>query len=133
LFRSFFLLFHKPKGISSFKCISIVRKITGLRKIGHAGTLDPLASGLLIIGIRKKATQNLSYFQNLPKTYLAEITLGIETDSYDREGKIVYRHPHPINISKTKIIKTLKNFEGIQQQKPPIFSAIKINGLSHDL
>ena len=81
------LLADKPKGITSFDVIRILRKKMGIRKMGHAGTLDPLASGLMIIGIND-GTKKMTDFLKLPKTYIADILLGKKTETGDAEGKI---------------------------------------------
>ena len=123
-----FILINKPKGITSHDVIDYLRKVTGIRKIGHSGTLDPLANGLLIVGIGRESTRQLEKFLKLPKTYLAEIFLGQERDTNDAEGKIISEkknlQPFPIE----KIKKTLSKFLGEQKQIPPKFSAIKIKG-----
>ncbi|KKW12680.1 MAG: tRNA pseudouridine synthase B, partial [Parcubacteria group bacterium GW2011_GWA2_49_9] len=82
------LLIDKPKGITSFDCIRILRKELGIRKMGHAGTLDPMATGLMIIGVGD-GTKKLHEFLKLDKTYEAEILLGIRTDTGDVTGNVV--------------------------------------------
>jgi len=122
-----FILINKPKGMTSFDVVSYLRKITGVKKIGHCGTLDPLASGLLICAIGRGATKRIVLFLKQDKTYLAEIELGKESDTYDMEGKIkemeVKRKP-----TKKEIEKILKVFIGEIDQLPPIYSAKKVNG-----
>lgn len=120
------LLVNKPKGISSNQCIQTIKKnIFGL-KIGHAGTLDPLASGLLVVGIGK-ATKKLNIFSNSNKEYMATIQFNKSTSTYDSEGEIT-------NITKNKVTKnvffnTIKDIEKkYRLQEVPIFSSIKING-----
>ena len=82
------VLIDKPKGPTSFDMVSRLRRKLGIRKIGHAGTLDPLASGLLILGVGK-GTKKLADLIKLPKTYEAEILLGVSTDTGDLEGKVL--------------------------------------------
>ena len=82
------LLVDKSKGKSSFDVIRILRRKLGIRKMGHAGTLDPLASGLLIIGV-EKGTKKLNGYLHLPKTYIIDVLLGKQTDTGDMEGKII--------------------------------------------
>ena len=123
-----FILINKPKGITSHDVIDYLRKVTGIRKIGHSGTLDPLANGLLIVGIGRESTRQLEKFLKLPKTYLAEIFLGQERDTNDAEGKIISEKKNLQPFPVEKIKKTLSKFLGEQKQIPPKFSAIKIKG-----
>lgn len=122
-----FLMIDKEGGITSHWVVEKLRQITKIKKIGHAGTLDPLATGLLIIGIGKEATKKLSNFLKLDKEYLAKIQLGAVSDTYDAEGEIkelpVAKHP-----TKEKIIRVLNEFVGETKQIPPSFSAKKIKG-----
>lgn len=122
-----FILINKQTGISSFKVISILRKTTGVRKIGHAGTLDPIASGLLIVAIGRESTKRLSHFMNLEKEYLASVYLGKNTDTYDREGKIVSEYSGK-DIEIKEIKKAISSFIGQIEQIPPMFSAKKYKG-----
>jgi len=122
-----FLLVDKPKGITSHDVIDQLRKITGIRKIGHSGTLDPLAEGLLIVGIGRPATKRLSFFLNLDKEYIAKIRLGAISDTYDAEGKITeIENVSPPSLQKVK--KVISKFIGEIDQIPPLFSAKKIRG-----
>jgi tRNA pseudouridine55 synthase len=106
-----------------------LRKLLDTKKIGHAGTLDPLATGILVVGVGREATKQLSRAVNGEKEYLAEIKLGTGSTTYDGEGekKIKYVN-NDLAIDKGKIKKVLKKFIGKIQQAPPIYSAIKING-----
>lgn len=120
------LLINKPKGISSFDVIRILRKKTGIKKIGHSGTLDPAASGLLIIGIGN-ATKRLKEFELLPKTYIMDVLFGLKTETGDLEGKILAKRK--VYKIETKTIKNvLKKLEGKIKLQVPLYSAIKING-----
>jgi len=122
-----FILINKPAGPSSHHIIQKLRFITNIRTIGHSGTLDPFASGLLLVAINKKCTTQLSSLQKLNKTYKTSLQLGYISDSYDITGNI-----KPItnnyNLTKKQIQLTLEKFIGSQLQTPPIFSAKKING-----
>ncbi len=126
------LLIDKPYGWTSFQAVKKIKydlkKHLGIKKIkvGHAGTLDPLASGLLIV-CTGKMTKNISEFQNQPKTYKAVFKLGATTPSYDLETKIDHTFPTD-HITKELILETTKQFIGTIQQKPPVFSAIKHQG-----
>ncbi len=122
-----FIIINKPAGITSHDVVDKLRKITGIKKIGHAGTLDPFATGILIIAISRSATKQISTFVKLDKEYLAEIHLGTTTDTYDKDGKITSKSDIK-NISQDKIEKTLRQFTGNQKQIPPAYSAKKIKG-----
>ena len=115
---------NKPKGISSFGVIARLRKILNIKKIGHAGTLDPLAEGVLPIFVGNYT--RLIQFVPKTKSYRAYARLGIETNTYDTEGEILSKKI--INYDIKKIKKYLKSFEGKILQTPPIFSAISVNG-----
>ena len=122
-----FLLINKPKSISSHDVVNVLRKITNIKKIGHAGTLDPLAEGLLLLAIGRKATKEINYFIGLDKEYKATLKLGEETDTYDKEGKITRKYNEK-KIKKKKIKEVLKSFTKEQLQVPPMFSAKKVKG-----
>jgi tRNA pseudouridine55 synthase len=122
-----FILINKPSGITSHDVVDKLREITGIRKIGHAGTLDPFATGLLILGIGREFTRKLSIFQKKDKEYIATLRLGAESDTFDREGKIVEKKIEKIPERK-EIEEVLKNFLGEIEQIPPAFSAKKIKG-----
>lgn len=117
----------KEEGISSNKFIQRLKKELNLTKIGHAGTLDPFASGLLLIGTGNY-TKLLNYFKDLDKTYTGTILFGTETDTFDKTGKIISEEKIEIDFKLLKeIIKA--NFIGKIKQKPPLYSAIKVKGL----
>ncbi len=122
-----FLLVDKPKGLTSHDVVDALRRITKIKKIGHAGTLDPIATGLLILGVGRKATKKLSIFQKLDKEYLLKARLGVISDTFDVEGKIEEKRVEKIP-SKEEIEKVLKEFTGKILQTPPAFSAKKIKG-----
>ncbi len=117
----------KPENISSFAMVSRVRRILGIKKVGHAGTLDPFASGLLIICVGRKATRMISSFMEGEKEYLATICLGISTETFDPEGRITARQPVG-EIAADKIKECLAGFTGRQKQVPPAYSALKHKG-----
>jgi len=121
------ILIDKPAGITSFDVVYSLRKLTKVKKIGHAGTLDPFATGLLIVCISRNSTRHIDRFTQLEKTYTAKLRLGKKTDTADIEGKIlkVARIPE---LSRNKISDILKDFEGQIEQVPPTFSAIKKDG-----
>lgn len=125
-----FYLINKPIGYSSFKCIYILRKKTNIKKIGHAGTLDPFASGLLIVAIGKKYTRQIDSMQGLEKTYTFTVKLGQSTDTLDCTADItsVSIQKPPIKVSQSDIEKTLEKFKGNITQIPPAFCAKKKDG-----
>jgi len=119
-------LIDKPKGVNSFRAVSTLRKVLNMKSIGFSGTLDPLASGLLIMA-SGKATRLLDWFHALPKIYQASILFGQESDTYDLEGKIVINSQAKV-FEQTKLAKVLVKFLGKQMQVAPIYSAKKVAG-----
>jgi len=121
---------YKPKEWTSHDIVAKIKRITG-EKVGHTGTLDPLAQGVLPISIGK-GTQCSKYLVNHDKKYRVELKLGKRTETLDAEGKIIEEKEIPQNMleqsNKSNIEKTLKTFEGEIEQKPPIYSAIKVKG-----
>ncbi|MEC8703959.1 MAG: tRNA pseudouridine(55) synthase TruB [Candidatus Neomarinimicrobiota bacterium] len=118
---------NKPIGWTSFDVVKKIRNITKLKKVGHGGTLDPFADGVLIIGVGK-GTKLLTDIVNEKKSYNATLFLGEETDSLDSEGEIVKRKSVP-KLNEDLVIKILNSFLGRYIQKPPMFSAKKVNGV----
>lgn len=117
---------RKEAGWTSFDVVRKIRGITGEKKVGHGGTLDPFAEGVLIIGTGKH-TKTLSFVSNTHKSYEAVIKLGEETDTLDTEGKIIKSAPIP-DLSHDTIQTVLRSFLGIQMQIPPMYSAKKVKG-----
>ena len=120
------LLINKPKGYTSHDVVSLVRKKMNKIKVGHTGTLDPNATGVLPVLIGQ-ATKISKYLIEHDKTYIAELKLGEKRSTGDIEGEIIETKNVP-TLEDTRIKKVLKSFEGKQKQTPPIYSAIKING-----
>lgn len=120
------LLIDKPQGITSHGVISRLRKALDTRRIGHAGTLDPLATGLLVVAVGP-ATRFLQYLDLEPKTYVSTVKFGESTNTYDAEGEITQTRPIPQNLQE-QIIKNIPQFLGKITQSPPIYSAIKVQG-----
>lgn len=121
------LLVDKPSGPTSHDLVDRVRKALGIRAVGHAGTLDPFASGLLILGLGK-GTKALTALVGLDKTYEIEARLGTRTDTFDREGAVL-TDTRPIEPpSQATIERALEGFRGAIKQKAPLFSAIKQGG-----
>ena len=120
------LLVNKPSGITSFKVVSIIRKKLNVKKVGHCGTLDPLAKGLMIVLVGK-ATKRQDKFMKQDKVYYAKIKLGIKTDTGDLEGKIISQSDFS-NITLEQIKTVCNSFVGEIEQEPPMYSALKVNG-----
>ncbi len=120
------LLVDKPKGITSFDVIRRLRKELGIKKMGHAGTLDPLASGLMIIGINE-GTKRLEEFLKLPKSYEAEILLGTKTDSGDLEGDVI-ETANTYELDEDYVKDVVNNFVGVFELPVPAYSAVKRGG-----
>ena len=119
-----FLNVYKPKGITSHDVVSKLRRATGIKQIGHTGTLDPFAEGVLPICIGK-ATRLIEYLDD-DKEYIATVQFGANTDTYDLEGQIAEKFDKKVFEDDVKV--ALKNFEGEISQTPPIYSALKVNG-----
>jgi tRNA pseudouridine55 synthase len=120
------LLIDKPLGIKSHDVVNEVRRRFGTRRVGHAGTLDPLASGVLVVAVGP-ATRFLQYLPLEPKVYVATVEFGTSTETYDREGEVVTTRPVPEDLAGA-LQEALPSFLGLMQQLPPMFSAIKVNG-----
>jgi len=125
--RSGLLLIDKPEGPSSALIVSRIKKILGARKVGHLGTLDPFASGLLLLGINE-GTKVADIFLGAVKSYHAVMVLGVETDSQDATGNILTVHPAPA-VCDSDLVALEKKFTGDLQQVPPMFSALKKDGV----
>lgn len=117
---------NKTKGITSFDVIRKLRKILSLRKIGHTGTLDPLAEGVLLVCVGK-ATKLAQDIEAYSKEYIAEFELGYKTDTYDIQGVVIEKVDN-FSVSKEKLLEVISSFLGNIKQVPPMYSAIKING-----
>ena len=120
------LLIDKPKGITSFDVIRKLRKELGIKKMGHGGTLDPLASGLMIIGV-EKGTKKLNHYLKLDKVYEAEVLLGKQTTTGDLEGETTEVEKVE-EVKEVEIQKVLDSMLGVQKLAVPKYSAIKVNG-----
>lgn len=120
------LLINKPAGYTSHDIVGIVRKKLHTKKVGHCGTLDPDATGVLVVCVNK-ATKAIQFLMSDTKVYRATLSLGKSTDTYDASGKIL-EEKEVGQISKAQVIDVLNSFLGKSKQKPPIYSAIKVNG-----
>ena len=116
----------KPAGKTSFAVVSLVRRWSGERRVGHAGTLDPDATGVLVVCLGQ-ATRIVKYLAGAGKTYQAEIELGVTTDTYDAAGKIVDRRD-PSSVTEERVRQVLNSFHGIVAQVPPMHSALHHKG-----
>lgn len=120
----------KPVGVSSHTVVSWARKHLDLRKVGHTGTLDPLASGLLILLIGKEATVQQDAYLKLDKEYVCSLRLGVTTDTLDCTGSVTGRHDwnEVETITEQQVITVLQDFVGSQLQMVPLFSAVRVGG-----
>lgn len=121
------ILLNKGKDISSFKAINNLKYKLKLDKVGHAGTLDPLAEGLMLVLVNN-ATKLSDLLLKQSKEYYVECELGYETDTYDSTGKKTEEYEGQLSTEPEKIISTLEGFQGQYEQTPPMYSAIKVNG-----
>jgi tRNA pseudouridine55 synthase len=121
------LLIDKPEGYTSFDVVEAVREGTGANKVGHAGTLDPLATGLLIVLVARPATRLQEAFMHLPKVYEGTMRLGEQTPSLDAETEVVERKDSShVTLEDLEAIRD--QFTGTIQQVPPMYSAVKVDG-----
>ncbi len=125
--KSGILLIDKPADFSSHDIIAIVRRILRTKTIGHSGTLDPMATGLLILLVGREATRRQPEFLTLSKTYQAVLKLGVETNTWDRYGEVVSTAPVP-SISAQQLQDSVQKLSGTIRQQIPPFSAKKIKG-----
>jgi tRNA pseudouridine55 synthase len=119
------MLVDKPSGVTSHDVVDVVRRSLRTRKVGHAGTLDPMATGLLILGVGR-ATRLLRYLGDLSKSYAATGRLGEETDTLDADGQIV--RSAPVDVSRAEIEGACAALVGDSLQTPPAYSAVKVGG-----
>jgi len=116
---------NKPEGPTSHDVVNRVRALTGVRRVGHAGTLDPLATGVLLVCVGR-ATRVVEYLMAGRKTYRARVRLGITTDTYDAEGQVV--REMPVEVTRAQLEAALSRFRGQIEQRPPVYSAVKRKG-----
>lgn len=119
------IILNKPVGISSHKCVGIARKALNMKKVGHTGTLDPEASGVLPI-LAGPATRASEFLTTEDKRYRATILLGTETDTLDMAGEVI--KTSPVNVTEEEIRNVISRFTGDIEQIPPMYSAIQVNG-----
>ena len=116
----------KPSGQTSHDVVEQIRALTGIRRVGHAGTLDPLATGVLVVCVGRAATRAVEYLMDEPKTYRTEAWLGATTDTFDAEGEVVSERP--VEVGRDAVERALERFRGPIQQIPPMYSAVKRQG-----
>lgn len=126
-FEAGVFLIDKPAGLTSFGIVSRVKRILKMKKVGHAGTLDPFATGLLIVCAGRPATKLISQFMDGEKEYEARLCLGVETETMDPEGKEISRK-HVGSLTEEQINDCINTFLGEQLQEPPAYSALKHKG-----
>jgi tRNA pseudouridine55 synthase len=119
------LLVAKPTGITSHDAVDEVRRVLGMRKVGHAGTLDPMASGLLLMGVGR-ATRLLRFLGDMEKEYEGTGHLGTETDTLDALGRVI--RTSPVDVSEQALRDAMAALEGESEQRPPAYSAVKVGG-----
>ncbi len=120
------LCVDKPLGITSHDVVNRIRRLAGLRRVGHAGTLDPLATGVLLLALGR-STRLIEYLVGADKVYETAVRLGQSTTTYDAEGDVVAERPFA-HLTLPQISDALKPFRGVIQQQPPLYSAIKQGG-----
>ena len=119
------IVIHKEKGFTSHDVVAKLRGILHMKKIGHTGTLDPDATGVLPVALGK-GTKLVDLLTDKEKTYEAVLHLGIDTDTQDMSGTVL--EEKPVNVTEEEVRKVLKSFVGEQLQVPPMYSALKVNG-----
>jgi tRNA pseudouridine55 synthase len=115
------LLIDKPQGITSHDAVAIVRRATRVKKVGHAGTLDPMATGLLVLGLGR-ATRLLRFLGDLPKTYEGTLRLGVETDTLDADGAVT--RESAVAVTNDEVARAMTAKLGESSQRPPAFRAV---------
>jgi tRNA pseudouridine55 synthase len=119
------LLVHKPVGITSHDAVDEVRRSLAVRKVGHAGTLDPMATGLLVMGVGR-ATRLLRFLGELDKEYVGTARLGEETDTLDADGRVI--RTTGVEVSAEEVRRAMSELTGEIEQRPPAYSAVKVGG-----
>jgi tRNA pseudouridine55 synthase len=119
------LLIDKPAGVTSHDVVATIRRTLGIRKVGHAGTLDPMATGLLVLGLGR-ATRLLRFLGDLPKTYTGTLRLGVETTTLDADGELT--RTASVEVTDDELASAMSALTGETLQRPPAFSAVKVGG-----
>src|SRR5437773_7607479 len=119
------LLIDKPSGVTSHGAVAVVRRTIGVKKVGHTGTLDPMATGLLVMGVGR-GTRLLRFLGDSPKLYEGTGLLGVETTTLDAEGEVL--RESPVAVTEPELRAALASLEGDVEQVPPAYSAVKVGG-----
>ena len=119
---------HKPMGMTSHDVVDRVRRITGEKKVGHAGTLDPMAEGVLVVAVGRDSTKKISQEVQKEKEYEARVIFGATSDTDDAEGEIIESF-NARACSLDEVVRCVEKFEGAIEQMPPVYSAIKVGGV----
>jgi tRNA pseudouridine55 synthase len=119
------VLIDKPQGITSHDAVDLVRDALGIRKVGHAGTLDPMATGLLVMGVGR-ATRLLRFLGALDKEYEGTVRLGEQTDTLDADGTVT--RTGPVDVDQEELRRAMAELTGEIEQRPPAYSAVKVEG-----
>ena len=117
---------NKPWGVTSFSVVALVKRLSGEQRVGHAGTLDPAATGVLPVCLGR-GTRLIEFLMDATKAYRAEIELGVATDTYDASGRVT-QIGDPSGISRERLDSALASFCGLIEQTPPMYSAVKYQG-----
>lgn len=125
--RSGVVAVSKPPGVTSFRIVQKVRRLLGIKKVGHTGTLDPFATGVLVVCVGRPATRLIPRLMEGDKEYEATLQLGVTTETQDPEGRIVEERPVPA-LNEKVIQNCVEEFQGVQLQTPPSYSALKHKG-----
>ncbi len=120
-----FLIVDKPGGISSHDVVGAVRRETGVRRVGHAGTLDPMATGVVVVAVGR-VTRLIRFIQDLAKEYVATAVFGVATDTLDADGAVLEREP--LDVDADDVRRVIPRFVGEIEQIPPMVSALKVGG-----
>ena len=121
-----FAVVDKAGGMTSHDVVSRTRKLLGMKKVGHSGTLDPLATGVMVVGVGK-VTRLLGFLKDLPKRYVAEVVFGVETNTLDADGEVTATHDMS-GVTLEDIVEAAKGFVGEIEQIPPMVSAVRVSG-----
>lgn len=124
--NGFIVLINKEEGWTSFDVVKKIRNLTRIKKVGHSGTLDPFATGLLLIGAGR-GTKLMTELIGRAKTYRAGIRFGVETETYDRTGRVI-RESQTTELTEERVKKAVSEMTGPMEQEPPMYSAKKVNG-----